>query len=291
MRKSKYLILSGFYFDFNDELSKIIEIKKSFEKQNILDLYRFDDIDNLYIFKNKNIYFLYLSKIFSAAYNLSFSSNQIEILDLSQCINLKFKESDFFVENQIKYFRFPKNIDTINCNKILYNNIDILDLSQCKKLKSIDEYSFFDNEIKKLKLSDNIEIIKKCAFLSNQIEILDLSQCINLKYIGGASFEANKIKQLKLPKNIEIIDNFAFSNNQIEILDLSNCIKLKEIKNASFGHNPLKEIKILDNIEIEYYNYLNDNDKWNKFCEYYKNNKEKSGDYKLENDKWKWYSL
>ncbi len=30
MRKSKHLILSSFYFDFNDDLSKITNVKKLF---------------------------------------------------------------------------------------------------------------------------------------------------------------------------------------------------------------------------------------------------------------------
>jgi len=100
----------------------------------------------------------------------------------------------------------------------------------------------------------------------------------------------NSIKQLKLPKNIEILGNFAFYNNQIEILDLSNCKKLNEIRLNNFSDNLLKEIKILDDIMIEYNNDYK-NDLWNRFVEYYNNNKKKSGDYKLENDEWQWYPL
>ena len=62
MRKSKYLVLSSFYFDFNNDLSEIKEIKSLFENQNILDLFRFD---KMIIIKNKhfqrgNINFIYL---------------------------------------------------------------------------------------------------------------------------------------------------------------------------------------------------------------------------------------
>ena len=38
MRKSDYLILNSFYFDFNNDLTKITNVKKLFKKQNILDL-------------------------------------------------------------------------------------------------------------------------------------------------------------------------------------------------------------------------------------------------------------
>ena len=44
MRKSKYLILSEFYFNFNDDLSEIKEIKSLSKNQNILDLFRFDKL-------------------------------------------------------------------------------------------------------------------------------------------------------------------------------------------------------------------------------------------------------
>ena len=248
MRKSKYLILSEFYFYFNDDLTEITNVKELFENQNILDLFRFKKmkfIKKNQFLKCKNINFVYLPININKIYEQAFHTNQIEILDLSKCL----------------------------------------------KLKWIDRGCFENNQIKRLKLPENIEIIDEFAFSNNQIEILDLSNCIKLKNIEQGAFEENQIKQLKLPENIEIINSFSFYENQIEILDLSKYLNLKNIEMNAFSNNPFKEIKVLDNIKIEYYNYLNDNDIWNKFCEYYKNNKEKSGDYKLENDKWKWYSL
>jgi hypothetical protein len=71
---------------------------------------------------------------------------------------------------------------------------------------------------------------------------------------------------------------------------LSNCINLKVINENAFKENPLNEIKILDNINIEYYKYLK-NDLWTKFVIYYNDTDKKSGDYKLENNEWKWYPL
>ena len=47
MRKSKHLILSSFYFDFNDSLTEIENVKKLFKNQNILDLFRFDNLKNI----------------------------------------------------------------------------------------------------------------------------------------------------------------------------------------------------------------------------------------------------
>jgi hypothetical protein len=140
-----------------------------------------------------------------------------------------------------------------------------------------------------LKLPKNIKEIYDSTFAYNQIEILDLSNCINLKNIGIYAFEENQIKQLKLPQNIEIIKRYAFEKNEIKILDLSNYIKLKQIEIYAFLYNPLTEIKILDDITIEYNN--DKDDMWNKFAKYYNKNNKKAGDYKLENNEWKWYPL
>ena len=80
--------------------------------------------------------------------------------------------------------------------------------------------------------------------------------------------------------------------NQIEILDLSNCIKLKHIVFDAFSNNLLNEIKILNDITIDYDNdYDYKDDLWNRFVKYYNDNEKKAGDYKLENNEWKWYPL
>ena len=249
MRKSKYLVLSSFYFNFNDNLSKIIKINELFKKQNILDLFRFDKIK------------IIIAEEFSKHENLNFIYLPVSIE--------KIDEYSFW-----------------NCK------IQILDLSKCLKLKLIDPSCFEHNQLKQLKLPENIEIIGEFAFYINQIEILDLSNCIKLKNINNFAFKYNQIKQLKLPNNIEEIECSAFANNQIESLDLSNYTKLKYIMDNVFSNNPLNEIKILDNINVDYYNYTEyKDDMWNKFAIYYNDNNKKEGDYKLENNKWKWYPL
>ena len=73
-----------------------------------------------------------------------------------------------------------------------------------------------------------------------------------------------KLNFIYLSKNIEKIENEAFDKNQIEILD---------------------------NIKIEYDIDYYKNDMWNNFAKYYNDNNKKAGDYKLENNKWKWYPL
>jgi len=202
MIKSKYLILNSFYFKFDTKLSKIISVNKSFNEQNILDLERFND--------------------------------------------MKFIRKDMF--------------ENLNLNFVF--------------------------------LPISIEAIDTSSFFQNNIQALDLSNCINLNIIMGWAFGKNQIKQLKLPKNIEMMSMEAFGKNQIKLLDLSNCKNIKEISIFAFLDNPLKTIKILDNINVEFTNNLkNFNDLWNDFSKYYNKNKKKAGNYKLENNEWKWYPL
>ncbi len=271
MRKSKYLILSEFYFYFNDDLTEITNVKELFENQNILDLFRFKKmkfIKKNQFLKCKNINFVYLPININKIYEQAFHTNQIEILDLSKCLKLKWIDRGCFENNQIKRLKLPENIEIIDEFAFYRNQIKILDLSNCINLKSIDYKAFF----------------------KNQIKILDLSNCIKLKNIELGAFEENQIKQLKLPENIEIINSFSFYENQIEILDLSKYMFLYEIFYYAFSNNPLKEIKILDNVEIKY-GENNKDDFWNKFVKYYNRKGKQKGDYKLENNQWQWYPL
>ncbi len=186
MKKSKYLILSGLYFDFNDDLSEITNVKELFKNQNILDIFRFDKIKIIIeeeFSKHENINFIYLPVSIEKIDKYSFWNCKIQILDLSNCINLKNIERSVFYENQIKYFKLPQTIENINNFAFSINQIEILDLSNCIKLKNIDDASFCNNQIKHIKFPPNIELIRLDSFIFNQIEILDLTECKLLKEI------------------------------------------------------------------------------------------------------------
>ena len=198
------------------------------------------------------------------------------------------RKSKYLILNSF-YFKFDTKLSKIISVNKSFNEQNILDLKRFNNMNFIQNYIFAKLKLNFIFLPKNIEKIEYCAFYSNQIKILDLSNCIKLKNIELGAFEENQIKQLKLPENIEIIDEFAFYSNQIKILDLSNCIKLKNIEKHAFSDNPLNEIKILDDITIEYNN--DKDDIWNTFAKYYNDNNKKAGDYKLENNKWKWYPL
>ena len=161
MRKSKYLILSEFYFDFNDDLTEITNVKELFENQNILDLFRFKKMK--FIKKNqflecKNINFVYLPININKIYEQAFHTNQIEILDLSKCLKLKWIDRSCFENNQIKRLKLPENIEIINSFSFYENQIEILDLSKYLNLKNIEMNAFSNNPFKKIKILDNINI-------------------------------------------------------------------------------------------------------------------------------------
>ena len=207
MRKSKYLIINSFYFDFNNDLTEITNVKKLFKKQNILDLERFDKMKIIIkknFFANENINFIYLPVSIEKIGECAFLDCRIQILDLSNCIKLKNIERSVFYENQIKYFKLPQTIENINNFAFSINQIKLLDLSQCIHLKYIDDYSFKSNQIKQLKLPKNIEEIRFCAFEYNQIESLDLSNCIKLKEINSNVFYENPLTEIKILNDIKI---------------------------------------------------------------------------------------
>ena len=139
--------------------------------------------------------------------------------------------------------------------------------------------------------NDLTDIINVKKLFKNQT-VLDLERFNDLKIIKFNVFSENQIKHLRLPKNIEIIGEWAFENNKIEILDLSNCNNLNEIDLYAFSNNPLQEIKILNKIIVSCsYSQNLSYDAWDKFAKYYNDNNKKEGNYKLENNEWKWYPL
>jgi len=161
MRNSKYLILSSFYFDFNDDLTEITNVKKSFKKQTILDLYRYNDfkIIKKSVFSiDYNLNFIYLPKNIEIIDNFAFYKNQIQILNLSNCINLKIINEDVFLKNQIKHLKLPKNIEIIEWCAFMNNQIKSLDLSNYTKLKYIMANAFAENPLNEIKILDNINV-------------------------------------------------------------------------------------------------------------------------------------
>ena len=160
MRKSKYLILNNFYFNFDDDLTDIINVKKLFKNQNILDLERFNDLKIIEErkFEGHNLNFIYLSINIEEIEWSAFIYNQIEILDLSNCINLKVINETAFKENQIKHLKLPKNIETLSFASFAYNKIQNLDLSNCIKLKEINSNVFYENPLTEIKILNDIDI-------------------------------------------------------------------------------------------------------------------------------------
>ncbi len=160
MIKSKYLILNSFYFKFDTKLSKIISVNKSFNEQNILDLERFNDMKFIRkdMFKNLNLNFVFLPISIEAIDTSSFFQNNIQALDLSNCINLNIIMGWAFGKNQIKQLKLPKNIEMMSMEAFGKNQIKLLDLSNCKNIKEISIFAFLDNPLKTIKILNDIMI-------------------------------------------------------------------------------------------------------------------------------------
>ena len=160
MRKSKYLIINSFYFDFNDDLTDIIYVEKLFKNQTVLDLERFNDLKiiKFNVFSENQIKHLRLPKNIEIIGDWAFANNKIEILDLSNCIKLKNTGDTAFYKNQIKRLKLHTNIELIDCNSFLKNQIESLDLSNYTKLKHIVFNAFFKNPLNEIKILGNINI-------------------------------------------------------------------------------------------------------------------------------------
>jgi len=217
MRKSKYLIINSFYFDFNDDLSEITNVKELFKNQNILDIFRFDKLISIKEnqFMNKNINFIYLPKNIEKINFCAFDDNQIESLDLSNCINLKVIGYGAFANNQIKQLKLPDSIKLIDVSAFSSNKIEILDISNCTNLNNIKFGVMRYNKIKQLKLPKNIMTIEENAFETNEIEILDLLEYNQLKNIFFYAFSSNPIKEVKILDNIEIEYDIDYYKNDM----------------------------------------------------------------------------
>ncbi len=216
MRKSKYLILSGIYFNFDDDLTDIINVKKLFKNQNILDLSRFDKlkiIEKSVFSIDYDLNFIYLPKNIEIIDNFAFYKNQIQILDLSYCTKLKYIDENAFMSCDIKHLKLPKNIEAIGTESFQNNKIEILDLSNCINLNIIMGWAFESNQIKQLKLPQNINLINVEAFSFNKIKILDLSNCTQLKEIDENAFLNNPLNEIKILNEVEIEFNIDYKND------------------------------------------------------------------------------
>ena len=124
MRTRKCLILSPLFLIFNNDLSEITNVKESFKNQNILDLFRFDKIKSIteYKFNGYNINFVYLPKNIEKIEYCAFYKNQIQILDLSNCIKLKHIIFNAFSNNPLNEIKILDNIK-IEYDKKNINNL------------------------------------------------------------------------------------------------------------------------------------------------------------------------
>jgi len=62
----------------------------------------------------------------------SFDSNNLRILDLSNCAQLKYVESESFIKNKIKFLKLPDEFLNIKIKAFEDNEIINLQLLNCK---------------------------------------------------------------------------------------------------------------------------------------------------------------
>lgn len=185
MKKSKYLILSSLYFDFDEYLTEINYIKENIinHKQTLLDLLRFNDIETIdfYLSPQTLVNFVHLPNSIKTIKNNTFANEHIKYINFSNCTKINIIEFTAFENDFIK----------------------IVDLSGLDSLHFIGSDSFKNNKISLLKLPKNIDIIYDSAFMQNSIQYLDLSNLKNAM-IDIMAFAKNPLKEIKISNNLNL---------------------------------------------------------------------------------------
>ncbi len=178
MKKSRYLILNSFYFDFNDDLTEITNVKELFKKQNILDIQRFEKIKYIiqFSFFKQNINFIYFPQ------------------------NIKEVRWDSLENNFVKYVNFfnCKKINYIRNNSFKNNQIKFMYLSNCKNLKEINFGAFLNNPLKRIKISNNVLI--ECFYENDLWNKFIICYKKNKKKAGDYKYINNEWKWYPLQK-------------------------------------------------------------------------------------------
>lgn len=207
---------------FSDYLQDNILTQDEIEKITSLDI-SFQGISNL-----KGIEFLTELKYLNA------EANNIEILDLSNNINLKTLELS---NNQLlKSLELPQSIENIYLNfNTKLNKVDLSSLSNLKLLYAVDVplNSLDVRGLTKL-ISLNIE--------NTNIKEIDLSNNLNLEYLNVAN---NNIQELDIRSNINLV-TLDLVNNKLSKIELPNSIR----KNTSIE---FFNQQVQEGYEVEWY--------------------------------------
>ena len=131
----------------------------------------------------------------------NFSKREIESVNLSELINLKYIGSGVFQGNKLTSVNLPPSV--------LY----------------IGRAAFVGNRIESLSLPNSLEVVKDYAFAYNNITSLNLRNvAINTIEIG--CFANNKIVELYLPPFLNTIEASAFAHNNLKTVVFPNFIEV-----------------------------------------------------------------
>jgi len=127
--------------------------------------------------------------------NLFCVNNDLILLDLTKCLNLK---KMYCSDNKLT------SLDVSNCKNLEYlscsnNQLTSLDLSKCQNLN----YLFcYNNQLTSLNLS-NCENLNRLYCENNQLTSLDLYNCINLTHLHCYN---NQLTSLDVSNNLKLVN-------------------------------------------------------------------------------------
>jgi hypothetical protein len=229
--------------DYNPDLeTKIEDIKKDQEKQNILQIIDFKNVNEI---KNKEFLELNLVKKIEVKSDIVYSQ---DVIDIHEYLSMKLKEKNI---NNLKLIEFLKNV-------FIFIPLDLDLINYYKANLLFDLFSVIDNKEKDIKKKNNFddkELYYLKVVIVRFIEILDQQ---NLKKI------VNIFNKLYKNDSYEKLIYFVYQNLKKDLLDITNLDKLSKIgylKDINFKINSFISLKVSEILK----DYLESNSKKIKF--------------------------
>ncbi|MCC0764342.1 cell wall-binding repeat-containing protein [Clostridioides sp. ES-S-0006-03] len=172
---------------------------------------------------------------FKSLEKLDCSSNNLENIDLSENIKLKYIDIS---GNKILNIDLKNNslINELNCDA---NKLTSLDLKNNKNLVSL---FFTSNELTEINLSNN-KNLESLQFLNNNLKSIDLSHNPKLQSLNCTN---NKLESLNLSNNV-ILKNLSCSGNNLRELNIKGLVNLEYLGCAK---NKLQDLNVSTNINL-----------------------------------------
>ncbi|EAY02505.1 surface antigen BspA-like [Trichomonas vaginalis G3] len=195
----------------------------------------------------------------------AFSGSRIQFLNVSHCLNLKMIDDCVFEYcNFLKYVELPPSIESIkqksffNCTRLLTISLN----SNISKLSYIGKYAFYGTGIRNFTLGPNVSYFSGKTFLNchNLATVSVDNRSVNFSSLNNVIFNKNLTKLIyyptglknesyKIPSSVKSIRRFAFAANKY-ITEVILPSKLRKICQNAFSRSAIHRISTPNNLRM-----------------------------------------